>query len=203
MSEPPIEIPPVPIIQALAQESDGLVLAYGAFSSAPADPEHVVVDIHDPDEAAKLHQPGSKHVTPEGLITVTPPSPLPIQQTAMTTVRAQVHTTNDTPTEIWRHTTQPSHVYAVTLTYLGVNPSFAVFETSYRYVWRRGATGGAIKVGEAPLTEIPESATVDWNVQMRVSGNDAIFEVIGERTGPGDWLAYGDIGVYAPGGLTE
>jgi hypothetical protein len=75
------------------------------------------------------------------------------------------------------------------------------FEASRRYVWKR-VTAGAVLVGEAPLTDIPESASADWDVAIRVSGNTAIIEVIGERTGTVDWLLRGQIEVFAPGGLS-
>jgi hypothetical protein len=126
--------------------------------------------------------------------------PLVFDYVGKIAVDALVSTTDDTPTEIYRVPAQPNHVYAATLAFLGTDPAIAVYEASRRWLWKRlGA--GAVQVGEAPITDLPEAATADWDVLMRVEGNDAVFEVIGERTGPANWLLSGEIKVFAPGGL--
>jgi hypothetical protein len=199
MSEPPIEATG-PRIYLQVQESDDLVLSYSSVPILVASEGAYLADVAT-DQLDELQAPGYKYLEPNGTIRVEPPPPLPIQQTTLLTVRAQVHTTNDTPTEIYRVATQPNHVYEATLSFLGTNPALAVFASSRRYVFKRLAAGAFI-VGEAPLTEIPETATADWDVQIRATGNDVVVEVIGERTGPGDWLVYGQVGVFAPGGLS-
>jgi hypothetical protein len=128
--------------------------------------------------------------------------PLVFEYAETTPVGAVTRTTDDTPTEIARFAAAPDHVYAATLTFMGFDvAAFAIKETTYRYVWKRGSAG-AVLVGEAPLTDIPDPAAADWNVTIRVDGNDAVVEVIGERTAPVDWTLAGEITVFAPGGLS-
>ena len=52
------------------------VLAFGEFPTAPLDPTIAVVAIADA-EVPKLHALGAKTLGDDGVITVTPPAPLP------------------------------------------------------------------------------------------------------------------------------
>jgi hypothetical protein len=127
--------------------------------------------------------------------------PLVYEYAGTTPVSAVTRTTDDTPTEIARFHADLQHVYAATLTFMGFDvAAFAIKEATYRYTWKRGSAG-AVLVGEAPLTDIPDPAAADWNVAIRVQGNDAVVEVIGERTAPVDWSLSGEITAFAPGGL--
>jgi len=204
---PPPIAPPVdpPLAQVQAQISDGLVIASGYFPAGSPDPATVaIVDIYDPVEAAKLSQPGAKHINlTTGVITVTPPPPLPLQYTGTIHIDVQARTTDDVVKEITRITMGDNVVHQADMKIIGIDAVSFVSRAMVGHFVHRRRLAGAIQVGIVVVSDIPNPPTAPsnaWAANALPSGNDVVFTVKGAVGRTIDWTLTGDIFVYAPAG---
>jgi hypothetical protein len=198
--EPP---PPPPAQQAQVRSNDRLVLATGFFPTGSPDP--ATVEIMDLDEDAwaefQAAPPGEKHLAEDGTLTVVPPDPLPLRYLSSIPIEGTVHTTNDTPTPIITFTPEANRLYRAAISFMATNPTVA--GTLFRdeiWAWKKVGTANPVITGTAQIFNVDESQSADWNTEVVVSGANVVVRVIGERTGPVDWLVSGTLSVYVPAG---
>lgn len=208
MSEPPLEppepSPPPPAQQAQVRISDGLILATGFFPAGSSDPE--TIEIVDLTEAQwteiQTSPPGNMYLEEDGDIRVEPAPPPPLRYLNSMMIEGQVRTTNDTATPIATFTPEANRLYKATISFMAANPGIAgTFFRDELWAWKKVGTAAPIITGSAPIFDVPEQQAADWNTEVVVSGQTVVVRVIGERTGPVDWLVTGTIQVYVPAGF--
>jgi hypothetical protein len=133
-----------------------------------------------------------------------PMPPPPIVYTRLASVDARVRTTDDQPLEVFRFPAEIKHVYRATFRMTAVDvASGATRDTEARMVFKRPATT-LVQVGTtALLANFADTATAAWAILPTVDGTDLVISVKAAAGRTVDWLLVGEIGTYAPEGLTE
>lgn len=203
---PPIPepLPPPPAQQAQVQISDRLVCATGFFPGGSPDPATIEIEDLTEEQWAEFQAapPGAKYLAEDGTLTVVPAPPPPLQYLGSMLIEGHVRTTNDTATPIATFTPEANRLYKATISFMAANPGIA--GTLFRdelWAWKKAGTAAPVITGSAPIFDVPEQQAADWNTEVVVSGQTVVVRVIGERTGPVDWLVTGTIQVYVPAGF--
>jgi hypothetical protein len=127
----------------------------------------------------------------------------PVQYSNDLVMRGQAHTTDATPTQIWRSTIPPRTGAAGQCMIIGVdsgNGNVHVWRTSFAF---KRLNAGALIVG-TPFIEPPQTdaGASTWEINAVAQGNDIVVTVAGAAGRPVDWQITGSGTVFAPHGLT-
>ena len=118
-------------------------------------------------------------------------------------VHAIVRTTDAIPLEVFRFPCLERHQYEARLTIRGIDAgNFAIKRMVGGFVWKR-ITANAILTGLTVVSDLHDTAAASWSPNYAVSGTDVVFTVAGAAGRTIDWFLSGDIGIFAPGGLTS
>jgi hypothetical protein len=119
-------------------------------------------------------------------------------------INSIVRTTDDIPMEVFRFSTEVKHVYTATFSMIAIDAtSGATKKTSAEMVFKRqGNTLTQVGSTYVPAT-FQDAAAASWQIQPLVQVTDLVISVRGASGRTIDWLMTGNIGAYAPGGLTS
>lgn len=203
MEVEPIPPPPDPTLDVLIASDTRIVHGYGQMPAGTSEPGMEVIAVPATLES-ELQQPGTKVLNEDNVsLTIIPPEPPPIRKVAVVAVDQEVRTTDDVPVEAFRFETHPKHVYRATFRMIAIDAaSGTTKDTEVRMTFK--ATASALsQVGTtAILYNAPDTGTGAWAIQASVQFPALVILVKGAIGRNIDWMLTGDVGVYAPEGLT-
>lgn len=205
--EPPVSPPIPPAQQALVEIATRKVLATGFFPSGVPNPD--VVEIMDLDADAwaafQAAPPGEKYLAEDGTLTVVPLPPPQIVYAEQESVYAKVRTADDQPLVVFQFHCDTKHVYRANLRISGVDTAnYVTLIMEGRFAWKR-VQNNAIMVGGGGIqviSDLHDVAAATWAPNCVPSGQEVVFTVKGAVGRTIDWLLVGEVGRFAPEGLS-
>lgn len=118
-------------------------------------------------------------------------------------VDEMLRTTDDQPHEIFRLGTKPKHVYRATFRLTAVDATSGTTKDSEVRMTFKTTASALLQVGTtAILYNVQDTGAASWAIQTSVSFPDLVISVKGAVGRSVDWLLTGEVGAYAPEGLS-
>ena len=116
----------------------------------------------------------------------------------------RVRTTDAAPTEVFRRTTLPKHLYRGTFSMLAIDAGNGVSKDVEARISFKQVGGAAAQVGSTVvMSQIQDTAAASWAIQGASDGADFVVSVRGAAGRTIDWALTGHLALYAPEGLTS